>query len=52
MTMKELTSAEVGRAMNFTTQFLTNVLEVPGEMELLTVEFKAAEDGTTTVYPS
>lgn len=38
--------------MSFTTQFLTNVLEVPGELELLTVEFKADEDGTTTVYSS
>lgn len=40
------------RAMSFTAQFLTNVLEVSGELGLLTVKLKADEDGTTTVYSS
>lgn len=35
---ERLTAAEVGRALSFTTQFLRNVFEVPGELKSLKVD--------------
>lgn len=45
---EKLTAAEVNRALRFTTQFLRNVFEVPGELELLNAALSDEQLADTT----
>lgn len=45
---EKLTATEVDRALSFTTQFLRNVFEVPGELELLVAESASDEAANAT----